>query len=194
MAKSPTHLRLSNMVFQDTVLRPSLWNICFADVHAPAERNGAKEHRFADDLSISKMFHRSKANGEILCDLRQSQADIHKCGKQNRVSFDPLKELFAILAPAGGDAQPFRLLGPTLDEKLLMHDCIDKLYRKAKPKARALLRCRRVYSVADMRFLFETHVRSQFEWCYGAIFQAAPSKLERLDTVQSSFLRHMEIY
>ena len=42
-------------------------------------------------------------------------------------------------------------------------------------------------------FLVKTHVRSQIEWCYGAIFHAAPSKLERLDTVQSSFLRHMEI-
>ena len=109
------------------------------------------------------------------------------------MSFDPLKESFAILAPAGGDAQPFRLLGPILNEKRLMHDCIHKLYRKAKPKARALLRCRRFYSVADMLFLFKTHVRSQFEWCYGAIFHAATSRLERFDTVQSSFLRHMEL-
>ena len=181
------------MVFQGTVLGPCLWNIFFADVHAPAERNGSKERRFADDLSISKMFQRSRANDEILCDLRKSQANIHEWGRHNRVSFDPEKESFAILAPAGGDANPFRLLGPTLDEKLLMHDCIDKLYRKAKPKARALLRCRRFYSAADMLFLFKTHVRSQFEWCYGAIFHAAPSKLERLDTVQSSLLRHMEI-
>ena len=44
-----------------------------------------------------------------------------------------------------------------------------------------------------MLFLFKTHVRSQIEWCYGAIFFAAQSKLERLDTVQSSFLRHTEI-
>ena len=48
---------LSNIVFQGTVLGPSLWNIFFADAHAPAERNGATERRFADDLSISKMFH-----------------------------------------------------------------------------------------------------------------------------------------
>ena len=41
-------------------------------------------------------------------------------------------------------------------------------------------------------YFFKTHVRSQIEWCYGAIFQATPSKLERLDMVQSSFLKHME--
>ena len=71
---------LSNIVFQGTVLGPSLWNIFFADVHAPAERNGATERRFADDLSISKMLHRSRANDEILSDLRRAQADIHEWG------------------------------------------------------------------------------------------------------------------
>ena len=184
---------LLNMVFQGTVFGPCLWNIFFADVNAPAERNGAKERKFADDLSISKEFQRSVSNDIILGDLQQSQADIHEWGAHNRVSFDPGKESFAILASVGGDAQPFRLLGPTLDEKLLMHECIDKVYRKAKPKARALLRCRRFYSIADMLLLFKSHVRSQIEWCNGAIFHAAASKLERLDTVQTSFLRDLEI-
>ena len=48
---------LSKIVFQGTVLGSSLWNIFLADVHAPAERNGAIERRLADDLRISKMFH-----------------------------------------------------------------------------------------------------------------------------------------
>ena len=74
-----------------------------------------------------------------------------------------------------------------------MQKCVEKLYRKAKPKARALLRCRRYYSMKDMLLLFKAHVRSQIEWCNGAIFHAAPSLLERLDSVQSSFLRHLEI-
>ena len=108
------------------------------------------------------------------------------------MSFDPLQESVAILAPAGGDAQPFRFLGLTLDEKLIMHDCVDTLYRKAKPKARALLRSRSFWWVTDMLFLFNTHVRSQFGGCYGNIFHAAPSKLERFDKVQSMFLRHIE--
>ena len=125
--------------------------------------------------------------------MRQSQSDIHEWGRRNRVSFDPSKESFAILATSDGNAEPFRLLGPTLDEKLLMHECIEKLYRKAKPKARALLRCRRFYSIGDMILLFKAHVRSQIEWCNGAIFHAAPSKLDYLDSVQRSFLRHLGI-
>ena len=98
-----------------------------------------------------------------------------------------------MLAARGGDAQTFRLLGPVLDEKLLMHECIDKLYRKAKQKARALLRCRRFFSIKDMLVLFTAHVRSLVEWCNGAIYHAAPSKLARLDSVQTSFLQHLEL-
>ena len=184
---------LQNMVFQGTVFGPSLWNIFFADVHEPAQRNGATEGRFADDLSISKEFFRNTSNEDIVSDMRQSQSDIHEWGRRNRVSFDPSKESFAILATSDGNAEPFRLLGPTLDEKLLMHECIEKLYRKAKPKARALLRYRRFYSIGDMILLFKAHVRSQIEWCNGAIFHAAPSKLDYLDSVQKSFLRHLGI-
>ena len=114
-------------------------------------------------------------------------------GRRNRVSFDPSTESFAILAARDGDAELFRLLGPTIDEKLLMHVCIEKLYRKAKPKACALLRCRRFYPIGDMILLFKAHVRSQIEWCNGAIFHAAPSKLDYLDSVHRSFLRHLGI-
>ena len=109
------------------------------------------------------------------------------------MAFDPPKKEFAVLAARSGDAQTFRLLGPLLDEKLLMHACIDKLYRKAKPKARALLRCRRFFSISDMLALFKAHVRSQVEWCNGAIYNASPAKLAHLDSVQSSFLRHLEL-
>ena len=89
--------------------------------------------------------------------------------------------------------RPFRLLGPIIDEKLLMHGCIDKLYRKAKPKARVLLRCRRYYSIGDMPLPFKSHVRIQIECCNGAIYHASPSQLTWLDTIQTSFLRHLEL-
>ena len=118
-------LNLQNMVFQGTVFGPSLGNIFFADVHEPAQRNGATEQKFADDLSISKEFVRNTSNEDIVSDMRQSQSDIHEWGRRNRVSFDPYKESFAILATSDGNAEPFRLLGPTLDEKLLMHECIE---------------------------------------------------------------------
>ena len=75
---------LLNMIFQGTVFGPCLWNIFFADVHGPAEQNGAKERRFADDLSCSKEFAGTVANEDVLTDMRRSQADIHDGGDETR--------------------------------------------------------------------------------------------------------------
>ena len=79
---------LQNMIFQGTVWGPSLWNVFFSDVHAPAEHTGGRERRFADDLSVSKSFERSVANEEILADLQECQASVLAWGDLNRVKFD----------------------------------------------------------------------------------------------------------
>ena len=115
---------------------------------------------------------------------------MHNWGHRNRVSFDLLKEEFVVIAADGGNDKAFRYLSPTVDSKLLMNDCIDKLYSKAKSKARMLLRSRRFYGMSDLPILFKGHARSQIEWCNAAMFHAAPSRLERLDSVQPSFLAH----
>ena len=60
---------LQNIMFQGTILGPSLWNIFFADVHEPADKNCAKEKRFSDVLSISKHYNSTTANGDVLTDL-----------------------------------------------------------------------------------------------------------------------------
>ena len=44
-----------------------------------------------------------------------------------------------------------------------------------------------------MLVLFKTHTRNLIEWCNGAIYHAAPSKLAQLGYVQTSFLRHLEL-
>ena len=116
---------LQNMVFQGTVLGPTLWNIYFSDIHASAESGGARGQRFADDLSTSKAYPNHICNDVILEDLRATQVAVHEWGVINRVSFDPAKEEFAILSPIDGFGKSFRLLGPIIDSKLLMHECID---------------------------------------------------------------------
>ena len=184
---------LENMVFQGTVFGPGLWNIFFADVQGAAECGGFRERRFADDLSTSKSFNRNVDNETILDELHACQQSVHEWGVTNCVRFDPAKEEFVILSPEGGHGMTFRLLGPLIDPKLLMHECIEKLYRKAKAKSRALLRCRRFFGIFDLLVLFKAHVRSQVEWCYGAIFHAAPSKLAWLDSVQERFLCHIGV-
>ena len=68
-----------------------MWNIYFADVHEAAERNRARERRFADDLSVSKAYPRTIANEDVRSDLLTTQSDIHAWGAKNRVTFDPAK-------------------------------------------------------------------------------------------------------
>ena len=181
------------MVFQGTVLGTTLWNIFFADVQGTGKEHGCKEQCFADDLSTCKSYRRDVANEEILKDMHDCQASVHEWGVTNRVSFDPAKEEFAVLSPQDGHGNTFRLLGPLIDPKLLMHECLDKVYRKAKAKSRSLLRCRKFFDLYDLLLLFKAHVRSQVEWVYGAVFHSAPSGFARLDSIQTSFLHHIGV-
>ena len=182
------------MVYQGTVWGPSLWNVFFADVREPAEATGCSERKFADDLNMFKKFARTTANEDIMSDLDLCQASVHEWRRKNRVSFGTLKEEFVVLDPRDGVGGPFRMLGPVIDNKLRMDIAISKLYRKAKPKARALLRCSRFFSLSDLLCLFKAHVRSQIEWCNAAIYHAARSLLTKLDSVQISFLEHLGLH
>ena len=65
------------------------------------------------------------------------------------------------------------MLGPIIDTKLRIHLAIDKLFRKATPKARALFRCSTFFDVFELIGLYKAHVRSHIEWCNAAFFHAA---------------------
>ena len=78
---------LQNMVFQGTVLGPSLWNVYFADVHVPAEKNGARERRFAHDLSASKAFSRTVSNEDVISDLQKNPKRHPRLGRKQSRNF-----------------------------------------------------------------------------------------------------------
>ena len=105
----------------------------------------------------------------------------------SRVSFDPSKEELAILDPRDGYGDDFKMLGLTVDKQLLMKACIDKLYNKAKPKARRILRAQRFFSTSDLIMQFKAHVWGIIESAVPAIYNAAPSLLARIDGIQTSF-------
>ena len=182
---------LENMVFQGTVLGPSLWNAFFRDVQEAAECTGGRETKFADDLSVSKTFPASVPNEEVLSDLKLCQERVHKWGALNRVSFDAGKEEFAVVHHQHGEGRDFRLLGPVFDAKLLMHSAVQKLVSKAKPKTQALLKLRRFYSTSDLVYQFKTHVLCVLEGCTAAVYHAATSVLRPLDRVLDSFLEEL---
>ena len=179
---------LSNMVYQGTVLGPHLWNTFFKDVSTCINDIGFDDAKFADDLSATKRYPRATSNDVILADLQRCQRAVHQWGGLNRVAFDPGKEYFSVLDPGDGLGDSFRLLGPLIDNKLSMNICIDKIFKRAKPKACRILRARRFYSSSELVAQFKTHVWGTIEGFVPAIYHAAPSTLAKLDGIQISFL------
>ena len=180
---------LCNMVHQGTVLGPYLWNVFFEDVSAAiASLDDFVETKFADDLNASKDFPADAANDEILKDLYRCQDVTHAWGSRNRVAFDPSKEEFVVLDAHMGHGKPFRLLGPIIDTKLLMHDCVDAVYKKAKPKVRRLLRASRFFTRNELVMQCKSHIWGVVEAVTPALYHAAPSVIRKLDRIQESFI------
>ena len=93
-----------------------MWNVFFADVSGPAASNGAKPTKFADDLNTYKSYPADTALEEVLSDLNRGQQAVHQWGAENRVSFDPGKEVFAVVHPRFAHGPDFKLLGAVFDK------------------------------------------------------------------------------
>ena len=184
---------LENTIFQGTVLGPCLWNVFFQDVSSEASARGGQEAMFADDLNVFEQFDATVNNEVIKTELALTQQNVHRWGRRNRVSFDEKKEHVAIIHPIQGEGETFRFLGCMIDVKLQMDDAIDHIVTTARPKIKALLRSRGTYDVKDMLCQFKTHIWGITEFANGAILHASKSSLNRLDNLQSSFLRDLGI-
>ena len=191
--KKSAEFKLENTVFQGTVLGPSLWNAFFKDVRSAAQRKGGRESKFADDLSVTKVFEKDTPNKAVFADLKLCQQDVHKWGETNRVEFDPKKEELVVLHHRQGEGPEFRLLGPVFDPKLQMHTAVRKTVNKARPKLQALLHTRRFYSIGGLVKQFKTHLLCVLEAGTAAVYHAADSTLEPLDRVLFTFLRELEL-
>ena len=67
-----------------------------------------------------------------------------------------------------------------VDPKLVMDDEIQRIRRKARPKIKAILATRAVYSRKDMLLQFKTHVLCILENSNAAIYHASANHLEAL--------------
>ena len=142
---------LCDMVFQGTVLGPCLWNAFFGDVAmaVPCSSNQIV-NLFADDLTATTSCLLTVSNDILMDELHEMQHRTHEWGQRNQVTFDPAKEHFRILHPRSGDGDPFKLLGTQIDCKLTMVPCIEGILSKGRPKIRAMLRTKDMYSVQAM--------------------------------------------
>ena len=78
--KLPRDMKISNMVYQGTVLGPSLWNIFYADAAVAINLLGFLEVIFADDLNCFKKIGSCAANLDIVQEMQRCQQELHKWG------------------------------------------------------------------------------------------------------------------
>ena len=130
-------------------------------------------------------------NEEIAADMTFTKKSVHAWGTRNRVEFDADKEHVLIMHLRHGEGELVKLLGCTIDAKLTMSPAVDQLVARVRPKVKALLRTRGMYSHADMMMQYKTHIWGLIEYHNGAIFHACETVLAKLDRVQTSFLEQI---
>ena len=149
---------------------------------------------FADDLNVFKKYNRLQSNTIIKKEMTICRARVHKWGRMNRVSFDPGKEHIVIIHPIHAEGDPFKLLGCMVDCKLVMNHAVDKILTQVRPKIRAILRTKKYYCSSDLINQFKTHIWSLMEIHNGAIFHASSTLLSKLDAIQRSLLKEINIF
>ena len=132
-------------------------------------------------------------NEDILNEMKECQQQTHQWGRENQVTFDEAKEEFVVLHRSSGSGSEFRLLGPWVDNKLLMHTAVNKIMAKARPKIKALLRTAPYYNAVSMVNQFKTHVLPILESATGAIYHAAASTKLPMERAQTSFLSALSL-
>ena len=184
-------LLLANMVFQGTVLGPSLWNVYYADAKAAVNAKGFQELVYADDLNCWKAFDRVTPNKEVLAAAGECQRELHKWGASNRVVFDPGKESVHVVSTTSPEGGNFTILGVEFDPKLVMRDAVTDLVTHCRWKLQQLLRGRRYFSVKATVQLYKAHLLSFLEYRTPALYHASPSVLAPLDQLQRHLLHEL---
>ena len=180
---------LKNMVFQGTVLGPSLWNLFYEDARRAIHETGFEEIVYADDLNGFKEFEHNASVVSVLADAKKCQTELHKWGRANQVSFDPAKESVHIVSHAQRHGDPFKLLGICFDCKLRMDLAVRDVVSQASWKLTTILRTRRFHGVSQLVQVYKSKVLSFVEYRTPAVYHAAKTTLAGIDAVQRRFLR-----
>ena len=116
--------------------------------------------------------------------------ELHAWGEANQVKFDPTKESRAILSAwnQAAEGSSFELLGVIIDPQLTMKPAIEALVKKCRWKLASVLRCRRFYCPRDLVQLYKSRLLGYIEYRTAAIYHAATSNLDRLDSIQRQML------
>ena len=85
------------------------------------------------------------------------------------------------------------MLGTVFDCKLSMQSCIEDVLSKARPKIRALLRLRHMFSIASLISQYKIQIWGFSEYSNGALLMATDSQTKRLDKMQRWFLHELGV-
>ena len=184
---------IQDMLFQGTVLGPQLWNLFFEDAARAINEFFYEEVIFADDLNAYKVVPSTTNVDTAMKSMDCVQAELHKWGRANQVTFDPGKESKHILSRTEPHGEDFKLLGVIFDCKLEMGSAVSSLSGKAKWKLRMLLRAQRSFSTEDLVLQYKQQVLSYIEYRSAAIYHATSTVLNQVDKLQDNFLRDLGI-
>jgi len=146
---------------------------------------------FADDLNCWKEIPLRMGEAEAFGEAKECQNELHKWGKGNSVSFDPVKESMHVVShvcPAGDN---FNVLGVVFDPRLVMEDAVTSLVRECRWKLAQLLRGQAYFEVEKMVRLYKAHFLSFIEYRTAALYHASCSVLLPLDRMQQHFLKEI---
>ena len=111
---------LASMVFQGTVLGPTLWNFLFEDARLAINEWRYTEAVYADGLNAYRAVASKTSNEVIDESITKCQQELRRWGRANQVAFDAAKEsshIMSLTQPAG---DPFKLIGVIFDGGLAM--------------------------------------------------------------------------
>ena len=181
-------MKLFNMVFQGTVWGPVLWSVYYQDVDRPVAKSGFTESVYADDLNCWRVFPDCLGDSLLHNCLRSCQAQIHKWGAANRITFDAAKESQHILHERHPYGDNFKILGLRFDPQLTMFHAVSDIAREASFRLRRVLRLRGHFRMSELIMYYKSEVLGYIEGFSAGIHHASRSILQMLDEVQTSFL------
>ena len=124
-------INLLDMVYQGTVLGPTLWNLFFEDARRAVNEVFFKECVFADDLNAYREFASDVSDATIVKSIDNCQQELHAWGRANQVAFDAGKESKHILKLHDSERSSFKLLGVLFDDSISMATAVSQLVADA---------------------------------------------------------------
>ena len=202
--QSSRSLPINASVPQGSVLGPILWNIYIDDLlHLLPEVSA-----YADDCTLTKSYHRQDSQHAVEATNQQLRL-IKEWGERWQVDFSQEKTQVMVVSrsPAATQAvdgqlqfgdtalsieDHIKILGVDVDKELRFNQHIKKVAHLASLRVSALRRVAKFLDRRGLLLLYKAQIRPYLEYATLSWMSAAPTHLQRLNTVERRALRLIE--